>query len=136
MDKKSLEQMIGEALGGTAKVISMGPLPAGEKEDVTILPSAQVEELMAYAEEYRAGCAFKHGDIVTPKKNSGVKGTGLPHVVLEVLEEPVRLWGHDEPSQTGSALFGRRVDIRVVCYVDNDHVAAFWSESYQYEYWR
>lgn len=139
MDKSTIERAIEEALGGKARVISMGEMMVGgkkTKDGVSLLPEGQIEELQRYAEEYRAGCAFKPGDIVTPKKSGGINGAGLPHVVLEVLEEPVRLWTCEEPSQSGSGLFGRRLDMRVVCYVDNDHVASFWSESYQYEFYQ
>lgn len=72
---------------------------------------------------------FKKGDIVTPKRQSGTKGAGLPHIVLETNYGCEPYWTEDGTS----ARNGRRHEVRVMCYVNNEQMVPFWGESHEYE---
>lgn len=79
------------------------------------------------------GCRFSPGDLVTPRRNSNVKGAGEPHIVLEVRNRP-------EPTFVGdnavSSAFGVRQDIRVSCYnKGSGSLALYWAESFEFEPW-
>lgn len=94
-------------------------------------PAMAAEVLLAYGATYAAfltGCRFSAGDLVTPLRNSNMKGAGDPHVVLEVrsAEQP---YFTDETSSTG---FGRRLDMRVASFY-GDTIARHWVESIDFE---
>lgn len=136
--KEFIEALLGQALGGTARVIGMSEMgdDATEREEitypVTLLPEAQTEELKAIAARYSMGCQFRPGALVTPRPGFATKGVGQPHIVLEVKDDP-RPDFTAEKTHVDSAAYGRKFDMRVACYVRNDLVLTFWVESYQYE---
>lgn len=96
---------------------------------------AQVMDLQAIAAAYAIGCPFVFGNIITPRSNCNIRGHGRPHVVVEVLSEPMcDMISADGPASTTSNAFGRRIDCRVICFNETgDHMAPFWVESWQYE---
>jgi len=94
------------------------------------LPEAQICTLREVKDRYVAGNAFKVGDIITPRKGGAYNGRGVPHMVIEVAETPLR----NINGSTGSSDFGSRLDIRVV-RVDGEHIVPFWMESFQLEPW-
>lgn len=97
------------------------------------LPEAQIATLKEACERYAAPCPFKVGDIVTPRKGYSTRGVGVPHVVLEVLAEPLQLMKAD-PRVMSMNCFGRRIDMRVLCHGETDgELAAYWVESWEYE---
>lgn len=110
----------------------------GGKDDdyeTSIMPEAQVETLKEYNVKYQKAMIsppkFSPGDMITPVAGVGTKGVGQPHIVLEVRSfskvEP--FWSKDA-SSSGN---GRRLDIRVACFVNNESISTFWVESIEYE---
>lgn len=134
MSKDMLEELIGQALGGKARILGMGEVSGRRAEDygVTIMPEAQIEELKAAAARYTAPCPFVPGQVVSPRPGYGTRGVNQPHVVLEVRRDAeCDMTDHD--GMSNSAAFGRRLDMRVSCYVDNETIRHFWCESFEYE---
>lgn len=101
------------------------------KEGLTLLAEAQVENLKHYYQNY-GKCPFKPGDFVTPKAFSSHVHRNRPYIVLEVRE-------NSEPdlsaSDVTSNVFGRRVNIRVGAYVNNNIISEWWGESFEFERW-
>lgn len=92
--------------------------------------AAQVMDLREYCARYVAGNPFKVGDLVTPSKAFGITDAGMPHIVLQILDEPAQVV--DAPDTTGNT-FGRRLDMRVLCCARARCYAPYWAESWQYE---
>lgn len=85
------------------------------------LPEAQVMTLNEVFAAYSKPCPFKPGDIVTPRKTSRYSDVGMPHVVLEVAETPIRNFvATEDLSDITSSAFGARLDIRVALVTDDD----------------
>lgn len=98
------------------------------------IPEAQIEELKDICSRYVAGCPFKVGDIVTPRRGYNIKGSGHPHIVIEVPAEPHRPFDVIAPSEAASHPYGARRDMRVVCMTDRGlSYSAFWAESWTFE---
>lgn len=119
--------------------ISLGDIMRGmgaegdEQSGPRPLPEAQVATLREAFERYSAPCAFKPGDLVTPRKGFNVKCVGDPHIVIEVFGDPIRNFAVNDPVDTGLAAYGSRMDMRVVCFAADNSVAAFMSESWKFE---
>lgn len=113
-----------------------GLIPGGSapKIDKPQAIEAQVMELQQAYEAYVAPCPFRPGQLVTPKRSSYLKGVGEPHVILEVLPEPVRYWAR-EGTDVSSMANGSKLDIRVVAYSDSGHMVPYMGESWNYEPW-
>lgn len=92
-------------------------------EKITLLPEAQVEQLLQLQKAYAKGCPFKPGDVVTPKRGTTINNQGEPHVVLAVFDTS----DYDKTNFL-------RIDIRVVCFASNEIVTAFLGESWNYEF--
>lgn len=86
----------------------------GDDEDDApkMLPEAQVMELRDFLDRYTITCPFKRGDLVTPRKSATVKGDGLPHIVIEVLAEPIVPQAH-AVGDYGSNAMTRRLTMDV-----------------------
>lgn len=69
-----------ETLLGIAAVQPKATLP---------IPEAQIATLREAMARYAAPCPFVPGDLVTPREGYGYTDAGLPHIVLEVLAEPM-----------------------------------------------
>lgn len=113
----------------------LGAARGDEDYDVGLSKEAQAISLRDFNERYQNAMLnpprFKAGDMVTPIKGVGTKGAGNPHVVLEV-----RSFGSIEPywsKDASSSGNGRRLDIRVACFVHGESVSTFWVESIEYE---
>lgn len=97
-----------------------------------LLPEAVVMRLRERAALYAAsgkGCPFNVGDLVTPRADSACRGSGEPHIVVEVRTpfEPTWLGDHGNGH-------GARLDTRVLCMAsDGSSIAAFWVESWDFE---
>jgi hypothetical protein len=104
--------------------------------DVSILPEGQVEnlkELLTIYEDMRLdGCPFRVGDIVTPRPSSTIRGSGFPHVVVEVIDPELYFSATKDQSHIH---FGQRCDMRVICHVSDEAIASYWGESWQYMPW-
>lgn len=102
--------------------------------DDTVPIKQQLGHLHEAAERYFAhiDCPFKQGDLVTPRADSIYPHAGLPHVVLEVLDEIEPLWAdiHCNTTRDG-ALLNMRIGVW-----RNGSMAAFWGESWQFEWFR
>jgi len=105
--------------------ISMEELNPKKKSAKRAIPEAQIMELKDFYERYVGECPFKPGDIVTPRQNVGVNNTGIPYVVLEVIER-------DDPvfdiEHIGSAANGARLNVRVACFFSDEEISMFWHE--------
>lgn len=99
------------------------------------IDEAQVMELEALYARYIAPCPFKPGDLVTPRPNSNYTDNGIPHIVLEVAEQPIRLFHANDPHDISAHSFGPRLDVRVAIIADGERMVAFWQESWQLEAW-
>jgi hypothetical protein len=97
------------------------------------LPEAQCMELREVFAAYTAGCPFKPGDLVTPRPNCDMKGKGRPHIILDVLPEPVTSFQSADPTDTCSNSYGRRIDVRVASFAVPDQIGVWWMESWQLE---
>lgn len=118
-----------EASGAEVKVMDMS-----RKPPTSPLPEARIEELRAVKALYDAPNPFKVGDLITPRKNGGLRGHGIPHIVVEVLEgdEVVRRWD----GNPAGGDYGRKADIRVLGIApgpEGDNIIPWWSEHFQYE---
>lgn len=96
------------------------------------IPEAQVMTLREAFDAYSAPCPFKPGDIVTPRATSTYADIGVPHIVLEVLENPLRNFEPTKEISVYSNSFGQRLDMRVGV-MSGGYVATYWQESYQHE---
>lgn len=98
------------------------------------LPEAIVETLKEAAARYVAGCPFKVGDLVTARAGYNMSGAGEPGIVIEVPDSPIRNFDVPaEPSDTGNAAFGRRLDMRIACAGRRGELVGFWVEAWAYE---
>lgn len=100
------------------------------------LPAVQIATLREAYERFAAGCAFAPGDLVTPRVGFGYTDEGIPHIVLEVAAEPVRVLDINSNVRTCSSDFGERLDVRVACHRPGGIVMAFWQESWRLEPYR
>jgi len=99
------------------------------------LPEAQIDELRRIEADYRAGCRFKVGHLVTPRKGRAIRDAGNPAIVLEVFDPPIRILAPvRDLFECGNNVFGARYDMRVASFTSGDYVA-FIAESWHYETW-
>ncbi len=68
-----------------------------------------IEALQAKAARLAAPCPFRTGDVVTVRVNTDIKGCGEPHVVVDVLAEPIT----DTRPEAGSNRYLARYTMRV-----------------------
>lgn len=100
----------------------------GTKLDAVL---ADLEELKTL---YLADCPYKVGDVITPRKGSPQRGRGVPYVVVEVFDQPVRrAWGGDEI--IGSPIEYSKLDLRVLSITGSGCRAPWMVESWMYEPW-
>lgn len=104
-----------------------------EREAPRPLPEAQIAELTALYERYAAGCPFKPGDLVTPRKSSPLARCGEPHVVLEVIAPAAPHFAIADPTDSDSQCFGARHDMRVGVLSGHGRIVAHWVESFDFE---
>lgn len=92
----------------------------------------QIMELNAAFDRYMLNveCPFNVGDMVTPRADSIYPFAGLPHKVLEIVDEVEPAWAdlHAGTTRDG-AMFNMRVGVW-----RPDGMAAFWGESWCFEY--
>ena len=107
----------------------------GSNEDAESMPrpilEAIITTLKEVAEVYQRPCPYKVGDIVTPRRGRGYVNPGWPSVVLEIADPPHR--NFDEKGGPSSALYGRKLDMRIAQYQQSGEVVAYWIESVDYE---
>lgn len=97
-----------------------------ERAKPRILPEAAIARLRELLPAYTTARApYQVGDVVTPRRDSAMKQTGEPHLVVAVLDEPVYRFDHGEVSSNG---FGQRLDMRVI-HINGERVFAHWVES-------
>lgn len=70
---------------------------------------AQIMELRVICAQYQEPCAFKVGDLVTPRAGRGIRDAGEPHIVVEVFDPPRRVFDGDASIQAYVALITMRV---------------------------
>lgn len=125
---KDLERAIAKILEG-AEIVPV--LDDEGREETQPLAEAVVMDLQELAGRYAAGCPFKPGDLVQPRRGYCSRWERQPHIVLEVLEKPLEPSYHDsEPSHSSG--FGRRIDMRVAL-LTKDGISPFWVESWTYQ---
>lgn len=81
----------------------------GTSERTTLPLGACIAALKDHARRLTTPCPFKCGDVVTVRPGTDVKGAGNPHVVVEVLTEPVT----DRTAEGGSNRFLAKYTMRV-----------------------
>lgn len=72
---------------------------------------------------------YKVGDIITPRRGSGVRGQGLPHIVVEVNPTAKPDFG---VGNCGSVTYGCRPQMRTISLNQGDYVC-FWNEAHVFE---
>jgi len=77
-----------------------------------------------------APCPFKAGDLITVRPGTDVKGAGKPHIVVEVLPEPVV----DTKADAGSNQFLRQYTMRV-CHFHGDSLTVHAVDHSCFETW-
>lgn len=112
---------------------------AKNEEENGILPEAMIARLAEFGERYGKN-PFSVGDVVTPRRDSGLKYAGRPFLVVESHQ-------NDDPpvfantGDTDDHDFGRRINIRVAVVASHrnerremcDTVVCFWNEAHNYE---
>jgi len=94
------------------------------------MPEAVINDLRARFVRYGKN-PFLPGDLVTPNRNSNVRGAGQPYIVLEVRAcEPT--WMATSPKDVTSCSYGMRQDMRVLGRERGGALAAYWVESYEF----
>lgn len=101
-----------------------------EMEAPKPLPEAVIADLRSKFDLYGKQ-RFAPGDLVTPAKNSDMKGAGEPHIVLEVRSLPEPLFS--DAVRPGSNSYGVRLDMRIATRIPSGEIVAGWVESYQFE---
>ena len=100
-----------------------------EEDKPTPLPEAQVARLREMITAYSATtCPFKVGDLVTPRRDSPLKGTGVPHAVVATRDADYD-W---DCGESGDITFGMRFDMRVIS-VQQESIVPHWVESAGFE---
>jgi hypothetical protein len=141
--KEALKKMLAGALtSGEATVMEMTMGPDGKVSlggppqrtgwPVTINPAAQIMTLREQLDDY-VNPQFKVGDIVTPKPFTTTKGVGQPWMVIDTRYDAKTEAFDGE--RAGSAMDGRVLNLRLMCYVDNETITAFWDEAWIFEAW-
>lgn len=84
---------------------------------------------------YEDACPFSVGDLITPRADSDLVGSGDPAIVIEVLANPVELRAPDAGSgEVTHQAFGKRLDIRwSMCR--GGTVISWLAESQAFEAW-
>lgn len=112
---------------------------AKNEEENDILPEAMIARLAEFGERYGKN-PFSVGDVVTPRRDSGLKYAGRPFLVVESHQ-------NDDPpifansGESSDHDFGRRVNIRVATVMTHrggdgtkrDAMVCFWNEAHNYE---
>lgn len=110
---------------------------AHTEREVNILPEVQIDELRRLYQAYLEGAInFKPGDLVTPRLGMSFRGTGLPHIVLEVRYDAKADFTVVEHVPPCSPEYGGRRSVRVACYMTNDTMACYWMEPHTLEPYR
>lgn len=107
----------------------------GQEKKPRPLDEAQIMELQALFSRYTEPCPFKPGDLVTPRANANYTDRGVPHIVIEVADQPIRNFTTEDVHDIASHAFGCRLDVRVAVIADGERTVAFWQESWQLEAW-
>jgi hypothetical protein len=97
-------------------------------DEQTILPEAQIMALNEALGWMQASNPYKIGDLVTTRKNSGMRGHGKPSIVVEVLAEPMRAQGED-----GQSYVGDMNDIRIAEISSQGSVVTYLVASWRLE---
>lgn len=97
---RTVEVELGSIFGGGPRTLP--------KEVSRPLAEAQIMELRELLKAESAPNPFKVGDLVTPKKSSPYVLEGQPHIVIEVLDPPIRPT-HDTSGPDGGAPHDLRV---------------------------
>lgn len=113
-------------------LLSSGSSDQEDKKPSRPLPEAQVMELTDYLSRYKKPCPFKVGDLVTPRANSFMRNAGDPHIVIEVLSMPRRIWDDKEPS---SMINGMILDMRIAMINDGGSLVSFTVSSVDFQSW-
>ncbi len=100
---------------------------------------AAIMDMRQILNDYKDGCRFNVGDLITPAQGAFIKWAGEPHLVIEVLETPVRMFDLvEEMGDVADPNFGARYDMRVLSPVvrPNDGlmgIRAYMAESWLYK---
>lgn len=122
--KDAIKQVLVRSMGKSSDSEFHSKVPV----DAQLIRLSEVAQM--YDENF-ASPVFKRGDIVTPMKQYGIKGSGNPHVVLELLPNAEPMFIADKMS---SPLNGGRSNMRIATFVDEE-ILCYWVEAFQYQPW-
>jgi hypothetical protein len=108
MTSTGLDSLLSSVVGGGSRSKSDTP--------TTLSLEHCIAALKDKAHRMMAPCPFQIGQLVTARADADVKGSGRPHVVVEVFDTPVT----DPTAESGSNQFMRKYNMRVAHYVGND----------------
>ena len=110
---------------------SSGGAESRRGEEHTSLPLEQcLAALRDQAARMQLPCPYKAGDLITVRAGTDVKGAGKPHIVVEVLAEPVT----DTKAEAGSNQFLRTYSMRV-CHFHGDSLTVHAVDHSCFETW-
>jgi hypothetical protein len=118
-DVDVLKAVLGQAMN------TPGGLKSENKKPQSL--EAEIAELEEVAAAHLAANPFKVGDLVTPRPNSSINSNGAPHIVLEVLETPIRTFTKGDGDHASSG-YGQLLDVRVLHMADDGNITAHWLE--------
>jgi hypothetical protein len=99
-----------------------------------LLPEAVIADLRELCARYTAGCPFRVGDLVTPRRGYSLSGSGDPRIIVEVAPTPIRNFDSAaDCEEWASNTFGARLDIRVAHISPRGQMVMHWGESWMYE---
>ncbi len=102
-------------------------------------PSEQIVALRDYFGVPWERPPFKIGDVCRPKPHSFAHGIKIPHLVIEVLAEPIFYAPQGAEAKdeqpTFSKCWGQRLDMRVLHMAERGEIHAHWVESWTFEAW-
>ena len=103
---------------------------AGDEGQLDLPLETCLAILRDHAHRMQQPCPFTAGDLVTVRAHSDVKGAGKPHIVVEVLAEPVV----DMKAEAGSNQFLRKYTMRV-CHYHGDSLTVHAVDHSCFEAW-
>jgi hypothetical protein len=122
------ERMMKDALEG----MEMPPMD-DSTWDAPNNPAQAVEELIEATQEAMARSLFSPGDIVTPQKNSNLKGRGAPHIVIRKTALTWQCIGDGKPSMPQDIYYGVMIHGVFKVYAGYSGRLSTYSPTYDYE---
>jgi len=125
---RTISSMLGNIDGvGSVRVVDMdgsGQFDRGP----SISKEGQIARLEEMLTNYQRQNPFGIGELVTPRADSGLKGIGIPHIVLDLRDDIEPDWRQEHPLNRGCC-----DDFRIAYFNDDETIVVLWQESFRYE---